>query len=69
MTLSIWTVYDHPSDFPDRFVARRFVLDQPTEDYLYSEDIGSLRAVLMARGLTKLHRHPSDDPVIMETWL
>ncbi len=23
-TLSLWTVYDHPSDYPCHFVARRF---------------------------------------------
>jgi hypothetical protein len=30
--MDIWTVYENPSDYPGRFVARRFILDQPTAD-------------------------------------
>ena len=68
-TLSIWTIYDHPLDAPDFYVARRFEYDQPTADVLISKDIEALRDMMEARGLVKLMRHPSDDPVIMETWL
>lgn len=71
--LSIWTVYDHPKDVPDYFVARRSVAGANgvalTNDAFVSTDLNELRAELMARGLTRLMRSPEDDPVIMETWL
>lgn len=69
MTLSLWTIYDHPRDFPNNYVARRFELEQPTSDVILSSDLESLRAELMARGLVCLTRNPADDPVILETWL
>lgn len=70
--LSIWTIYDHPTDIPDYFVARRSIVSSVivvTNDMLHSTDLDELRAELLARGLTKLARFPEDDPKIVETWL
>ncbi len=72
-SLAIWTVYDHPRDFPGDFVARRFVVDaggaRPTDDILTAKSIDVLRDLLEARGLVKLDRSPGDDPKIVESWL
>lgn len=68
-TLSIWTIYDHPRDFPDAYVARRFEYDRATGDVMLSADLGSLRDAFQASGLVCITRHPTDDPVILETWL
>lgn len=67
--LYIWTVYDHPSDFPDNFVARKFALDKPTAEILVSDNIYKLRVALKCMGLVCLTRAPEDDPKIVETWL
>jgi hypothetical protein len=69
MTLSVWTIYDHPRDQPEFYVARRWELDRPTSDTLLDRDIENLRDKMQALGLVKLMRHPEDDPVIMETWI
>lgn len=68
--LSIWTVYDHPKDFPDCFVARRFngKTSQPTDDII----TGSLDIIRQSMELCALHRmprEPVDDPKIVEVWL
>lgn len=72
--LPIWVVYDHPSDWPDYFVARKHVVLPggtygPTEEMILEKDIDRLRAALEARGLVHLDRMEGDDLVIMETWL
>jgi hypothetical protein len=68
--LSIWTVYDHPRDYPHCYVARQFRGEQPTNSILISADLEVLREVLLVdMGLTRLERDVSDDPVILETWL
>jgi hypothetical protein len=66
--MDIWTVYDHPSDFPDLWVARRFTLDQPTRDVRTSVTLDGLRA-LLPPGLVCIARHPQDDPRIVECWI
>jgi len=66
--IDIWTVYDHPSDWPHGFVARKFVLDQPTNEVFKASTLGQLRAML-PEGLTCLARSEQDDPVIVECWL
>lgn len=67
--LPIWTVYDHPRDWPDWYVARLWIGDHRTGNVLLYRDITKLRDELARRGLTPLMRDPTDDSVIMETWL
>ena len=70
--LSIWTVYDHPTDFPNEFVARRWEVHDkpvPTDDIITSNDVNLIRASLASRGLTCLAPSKDDDPNIVETWL
>ncbi|MGZ3742736.1 MAG: hypothetical protein ACXVB1_00160 [Pseudobdellovibrionaceae bacterium] len=68
-TLSIWTVYDHPSDFPDLFVARRFENLKPTMDYIAVSELEDIRKIMRSSGLFCLARAPQDDPKIIETWI
>jgi hypothetical protein len=66
--VNIWVIYDHPLDRPDAFVARRWFLEEPTDDVFVAETLEMLRAKLPP-GLVCLARHPTDDPRIVETWL
>lgn len=68
-TLSIWVIYDHPTEYPDHFVARRFAYDQPTPDIKLASDIMALRADMLTQGLVCITRSPDDDAKIVETWL
>lgn len=71
--LQLWTIYDHPSDVPDAFVARRRVvvangaLVDP--EALCSTDLETLRAYFRRMGLYQMARSPEDDPVIIEVWM
>lgn len=70
--LSMWTVYDHPRDYPDVFVARRFEITRglsgPTNDMFTADTLDELRR-LLPPGLFCLLREPDDDPKIVETWI
>jgi hypothetical protein len=70
--LPMWTVYDHPRDFPDGFVARKFfTLPQveATSQVMTSASLEDLRTTLFGWGLSCLARNDGDDPCIVETWL
>ena len=71
--LPMWVVYDHPTDFPDQFVARQHIVgiagNTPTDRTMGSNDIEKVRAALRNLGLVKIDRSPEDDPVIVEVWL
>ena len=71
--LAMWTVYDHPTDFPHCYVARRFEISaegaKATNSAMVGTDLGKLRDALAEMGLTPLNRNPEDDPKIVETWL
>lgn len=72
-SLVLWTVYDHPKDYPDRYVARMFDVTagkvRPTLATIMSSDLEWLRAALREMHLTRLERSPEDDPVVLETWI
>jgi hypothetical protein len=71
--LPMWTVYDHPGDFPDCYVARKFMAFAhgavATDDIIACEDLTAIREVLAVKGLTPLMRNHDDDPKIIETWV
>lgn len=69
--LSIWTVYERPSDHPQSFVARRWLTTPqpaPTDEVLLAGSLDSLRKKLPG-GLHRMPRQSGDDPVIVETWV
>ncbi len=75
-TLHIWTIYKNPVDFPGQYVARRFEYNQPTSDFFVSGNLSEVRNHVKrsiektGQGSPFQHlRHPSDDPVILESWL
>lgn len=63
-----WTIYKHPLDYPDKFVARKFILDKPTEEILIGDTLEEVRS-LLPKGFTRIERNPSDVLSIVETWL
>jgi len=66
--LPIWVIYDKPTDYPDVLVARKWLLDQPTNEVITAATLDDLREKLPP-GLAQLSRHPSDDPKIVESWI
>jgi len=67
--ITAWVIYDHPTDFPDHFVARKYLYDAPTQDMLQSENLNHLREEMHKLGLVCIPRSPSDDAKIVETWI
>lgn len=71
--LPLWVVYDHPTDYPDHYVARQHLVgpegQKPTDRMMAHPELGPIRVALENMGLICVVRNPEDDPVIVETWL
>lgn len=71
--LGIWTVYDHPRDYPQGFIARLHEVhpgyEVATDHVITSPTLAAVRAELEALHLTRIGRAAGDDPVIVESWL
>ena len=70
----IWTLYDHPADYPDSYVARRFEVGPDcravaTAVVVVSTSLMAVRESMAVRGLTPLARARGDDPCIIESWI
>lgn len=67
-SLDIWTVYERPTDYPQGFIARLYRNGTATQAIVTGDTLDAVRGGIPL-GLCRMARHPSDDPVIVETWL
>lgn len=69
--LEMWVISERPSDFPTKFVARKWEVAKTPEltaDILVADSLEEVRGMI-PQGLYRLARDPSDEPQIVETWL
>jgi hypothetical protein len=70
--LRLFTIYDHPIDHPNDFIAREWVVVgsfyEPRAIAARGASLDEVRAQLPP-GLARIDRSPEDDPKIVETWL
>lgn len=70
--LSMWVITQNPSDFPGQFVAREWLIGAgvtaATLNHRVAATLEDIRD-LVPPGLAHLPRSPSDDPVIVESWI
>lgn len=69
--LEMWVISERPSDFPTKFVARKFEVTnvpKPTDETKVADTLEEVRGMLPP-GLFCLARDPADEPQIVETWL
>ncbi len=68
-----WVIYDHPKDFPDVYVARKWEIKdgkfEPTQEIKKSKNIDELRKYFFQQQLFRIVRMPGDDPCIVEVWI
>jgi hypothetical protein len=70
--LPMFTITDHPSDWPDFYVARLHLsLPEPSAMpmAIMDPDLDRLRETMIALSGACLSRDPTDDPVIVESWI
>jgi len=68
-----WAIYDHPKDYPDNFVARRWRLGDrgepiPDQECHVANSLEEARRFIPA-GLVRILPLPGEDPVIVEAWI
>lgn len=69
--LTVYTIYENPSDYPDGYVVRPWTIepnDLVPGEAQYVGTLDEARATVPA-GSFRLAREFHDDPVIVETWV
>jgi hypothetical protein len=71
--LQMFVIYERPSDFPEHFVLRRWVVVKPGEAHasLSAKFFDTLEEARDAvpPGRIRTERTKHDDPTIVETWI
>jgi hypothetical protein len=66
----MWTIYDHPRDYPKHFVVRRWYGLIPDGEPMLCDTLTAAREYIAEQGgCVPIARDATDDPVIIETWL
>lgn len=68
-----FVIYCHPSDYPDKFVVRRWVIgEKPVPDkepHIVCDSLEKARESIPNSHRACIQRMTDDDPVIVEVWL
>jgi len=72
--LTVWVIYDHPSDYPNSYVLRPQVLVRGQKEPValsqaWTADTPDQLRRIIPPGLHRLDRQPDDHPQILETWI
>ncbi len=70
--MNAWTIYHNPTDYPGKWVARRFANALRTEDHLATDSLESARDWIHQEAgfvLTCFPRDDRDEPQKFETWM
>lgn len=73
--LTLWVVYNNPSDFPGQFVARKFEGNKFTKEHFADVELLKVREWIYEQadriGIwpVRFDRHPSDPAPVYETWI
>jgi hypothetical protein len=73
-SLSVYTIYHRPDDYPEaEFLVREHVVGpggpHPGRILAVTDDLESARAAIPPQADTPFPRDPSDPPVVVESWL
>jgi len=70
--LPMWTIYEHPRDFPEHFVVRMHVADasgsRPAPYAVLCASLPEAREQVPCY-CVQMQRDPNDDPAIVELWI
>lgn len=66
--IELWVIYDHPTDYPEHFVVRRWVNNKADNVCQLADTLEQARSII-PRDLVCIPRAPGDDGVIAECWL
>ena len=67
--LEIWAIFNRPLDYPNGLIARKFLNDRPTNEYIIGQNLNELRKLFRKKGLVAISKS-SDDPIsLIESWI
>lgn len=64
----IIAIYKHPKDYPDKYVARVFDIDQPTFLAVTADTLEEIRGCI-PEGMRRVPRSELDAKEIVESWI
>lgn len=65
----LYVVYKHPTDYPGKFVLRRWWNDKPEKKPMLVADTLEEARTKIPKWAIRLAKPENEDPVILETWI
>lgn len=61
-------IYDHPTDYPDKLIARLWDCDIPTHIVATADTLEALHEKIPSN-MVRMNRDTQDHPCVMEVWI
>ncbi|MCD8308915.1 MAG: hypothetical protein LUD19_03590 [Clostridia bacterium] len=62
------TIYEHPDDYPDKYVARVWDANEPTRLVALADTLDEIRKAIPPN-MVPIQKGHADDPCIVELWI
>lgn len=62
-------VYQRPTDYPDKYVARLWDAGRPTNTVALADDYDGILETIPTGQMVSMGRGEKDDPAIVEVWI
>lgn len=69
LRLPVIAVYKHPDDYPDKYVARIFDTDKPTNAIVLRDSLIEIKRDIEKTGMTFLMRGAEDEPALVGAYV
>ena len=66
--VEIWAVFDRPNEHPESYVARRFLNNTPTSDFIILPKLEEVEQALLDKGLAQV-KFEGENPKITQVWM
>jgi hypothetical protein len=67
--IELWTIYQNLPDYPNKFVALKFITSTRTDELIIRDSLEDIREILEKEGRRRIEPNYDEEPTVIEIWI
>ena len=67
--IEFWTIYQNLPNYPDKFVALKFITSTRTDELIVKDSLENIREIFEKEGKRRIEPNYDEEPTIIEIWI
>ncbi len=67
--IEFWTIYQNLPNYPNKFVALKFITSTRTDELIVKDDLEEIRDIFESEGRRRIEPQPEEESTIVEIWM